>query len=106
VISWNPDPAAKQYQVDVSNSDGFSQLISTGRVDGTNWAPDVDYTLPTYGGRLFWRVAAVDSSGTVGSFATGSFGRPPPAAPRCKPRKSSGRKHTRGCAPVKHKKKH
>jgi hypothetical protein len=73
VISWNPDAAAKQYEVDVSNSQSFSPLISFQRVDGTSWAPDIDYSLPSNRGRLYWRVAAVDSLGTVGSFATGSF---------------------------------
>jgi hypothetical protein len=79
VIGWRPDPAAKQYEVDVSNSQSFSSIISTQRVDGPAWAPDINWSLPSNRGRLYWRVAAVDTYGTVGSFASGSFlnGQPP-----------------------------
>jgi hypothetical protein len=73
VISWNPDPAAQQYEVDVSNSQSFSTLIASQHVDATTSAPDINYAFPLYRGRLYWRVAAVDSYGTVGSFASGSF---------------------------------
>jgi hypothetical protein len=76
VLTWNPDPAAKQYEVDISNTDGFGTLLDFHRIDGTSWAPDINFSLPGNRGRLFWRVAGVDSWGTVGSFATGSFGRP------------------------------
>jgi hypothetical protein len=73
LIGWNPDTAAKQYKVDVSTSQAFSTLFSSQRVDGPNWAPDIDFSLPSNRGRVYWRVAAVDSYGTVGSFASGSF---------------------------------
>lgn len=75
-IHWNPDAAAKQYQVDISATDGFSSLVNSQRTDNTSWAPDLDLTHSPYNGRLFWRVAAVDSSGNAGTFVTGSFGRP------------------------------
>jgi hypothetical protein len=74
VISWNPDPAAKQYQVDVGTTDGFSVLLDSHRTDNTSWAPEVDLGQPRARGRLYWRVAAVDSSGNVGTFATGRAG--------------------------------
>src|SRR5205823_703035 len=70
-----PDPSAKQYQVDISTSQSFSPVISSQRVDGASWAPDVNYTLRANRGRLHWRVAAVDAYATVGSFASGTFGR-------------------------------
>jgi hypothetical protein len=89
VISWNPDPAAKSYEVDVSTSQSFSTVISFQRVDGTSWTPDINYTLPSDRGRLYWRVAAVDSVGTVGSYATGSFLNKPST-----PKHRSRRKHT------------
>jgi hypothetical protein len=73
VISWNPDPAAKRYEVDLATTDSFSTPIEMHHVDGTSWAPDVNLGLPANRGRLFWRVAAVDLFGTVGSFAEGSF---------------------------------
>jgi hypothetical protein len=76
MLWWNPDPAAKQYEVDVSTSDGFAFLASTHRTDNTSWAPDIDLTQRQYRGVLYWRVAAIDSTGNVGTFATGSFGKP------------------------------
>src|SRR5207248_10542017 len=42
VISWSPDPAAKQYEVDVSTSQSFSTMIDFHRIDGTSWAPDIN----------------------------------------------------------------
>jgi hypothetical protein len=74
-ISWNPDPAAKQYEVQISTTDGFSGLVDTQRTDSTSWAPDIDLTKAQNRGRLYWRVAALDSSGNVGTFETASFGR-------------------------------
>ena len=77
VISWNPDPAAKQYEVDVSATDSFSSLLDQHRVDGTSWSPSIDPILAGSHGRLYWRVAAISSDGvSTGAFATGSFGPP------------------------------
>jgi hypothetical protein len=99
LIRWNPDPAAKQYEVDVSTSQTFSTLLATQRVDGPNWTPDIDFSLPSARGRVYWRVAAIDSIGTVGSFASGSFVNKPPAAKHAvqkhKPSKHKSREHTR-----------
>jgi hypothetical protein len=88
VISWRPDPAAKTYAVDVSTSQSFNTLVSYQRVDASSWAPDIDYALPSNRGRMYWRVAPVDSAGTVGSYATGSFLNKASA-----PRHKSRRKH-------------
>jgi hypothetical protein len=76
VISWNPDPAAKQYEVDLSTSNGFARTIETLRTDNTTWAPEVKLTAAQKRGPLFWRVAAIDAGGNLGSFASGSLGRP------------------------------
>lgn len=84
LISWNPDPAAKQYEVEVSPTDGFSTTVDTHRTDNTSWAPfNVNLSSARNRGRLYWRVAAIDQGGNVGAFATGSFGKAP-AAPRHK----------------------
>jgi hypothetical protein len=77
VITWKPDPAAKQYEVDVSSTDSFSALMDEHRVDGTSWSPSIDPVLPGGHGRLYWRVAAISSDGiTTGAYATGSFAAP------------------------------
>jgi hypothetical protein len=74
VISWKPDPAAKQYMVQLSNSDSFTRTIETRRTDNTSWAPEKKLTAAQRRGPLFWRVAVVDDGNNVGSFAGGSFG--------------------------------
>jgi hypothetical protein len=108
VISWNPDPYAKQYEVDVSTSETFNSMIESKRVDGLGWAPNVDLTQPANRGKLFWRVAAVDQGGNVGPFLTGVFTPPRPAA-RCKakpPKKHAKKKtktKTKLCVATKHK---
>jgi hypothetical protein len=78
VLSWNPDLAAKQYQVDLSTTSGFSNTIDSRKVDGTSWAPDIDFSQAQAKGTLYWRVAAVDQGGNVGKFAGGSFAGPKP----------------------------
>jgi hypothetical protein len=74
VISWNPDPAAKRYEVQLSTSDSFSRTIETHQTDNASWAPPAKLTAAQRRGALFWRVAAVDAAGNVGSFASGRFG--------------------------------
>jgi hypothetical protein len=92
LISWNAEPDAKQYQVEVSTTSGFRRPVALGRIDGTNWAPDVDLGKKQNRGTLFWRVAAVDAGGNVGSFASGRFGGSP--SRQC--RSSRSGKNTRG----------
>jgi hypothetical protein len=85
VISWNPDPYAKEYEVEVATSDtfSFSSSIESRRVDGTSWAPDIDLTRPANKGTLYWRVAAVERGGNIGPYAEGRFLAPRPTA-HCK----------------------
>jgi hypothetical protein len=100
VISWNPDGAAKQYQVDVSTTDGFSTTMDSHRVDGTSWAPDIDFNLTSNRRQFFWRVAAVDSFGTIGSFATGTFGAAPRPRPAAKCTTSSAKSKKKQAKPA------
>jgi protein-S-isoprenylcysteine O-methyltransferase Ste14 len=108
LVSWTPDPAAKQYEVELSTNDGFATTVASGRTDGTSWAPTIKLTSPATRGRLYWRVAAVDVGGNVGAFASGSFGKAPPAKAVCRrvARKVKGRKvMVKLCAAGKHKRK-
>lgn len=73
LVTWNPNPAAKQYEVEIAPTNGFSTTISTQRTDNTSWAPDLNPALPQEKGKLYWRVAAVDGYGNVGTFAMGRF---------------------------------
>jgi hypothetical protein len=107
VISWNPDPYAKEYEVDVATRDTFTSgsSIETRRIEQTSWAPDIDPTRPANRGTLFWRVAAVDKRGNVGPFASGSFGSPPRKAPCVvkKVKRKNKRKAVRECVASTHK---
>jgi hypothetical protein len=73
LISWNPDPSAKQYRVETSATDGFGLIIESATTDNTSWAPDL--ASPSYqaANKIYWRVALVDSGRTVGAYATGVF---------------------------------
>lgn len=94
VISWNPDPAAKRYQVDLSTTDSFAHTIESHRTDNTSWAPLVKLKAAQKRGALFWRVAAIDGGGSLGSFATGRLGR---ARVSCRP-SHAGKKTTKKTA--------
>jgi hypothetical protein len=106
VISWNPDPYAKEYEVDVASSDSFSfsSSIDSRHVEGTSWAPDIDFSRASNRGTLYWRVAAIDERGDAGPFAEGRFVKPR-SKPRCKIKRS---KHgAKKCVvSKKHKRKH
>jgi hypothetical protein len=76
LVTWNPDPGAKQYRVEVANNDSFKQPIESVTTDNTAWAPDLTRTGYHRGGRIYWRVAPVDSGRNLGAYATGSFALP------------------------------
>lgn len=76
VISWNSDPYAKQYEVDLSTNGSFTTTIESRHVDGLAWAPDVDPTKSANRGTLYWRVAAVDQGGNLSPFASSRFVAP------------------------------
>lgn len=74
LITWQPEPDAKQYEVQIGTSNGFTSVIESHKVDGTMWAPSVDLRMKRNRGTLYWRVAPVDQRGGVGSFTSGTFG--------------------------------
>jgi hypothetical protein len=73
LISWNGYTGAKSYQADISTTDSFDHTIASVRTDGTVWAPDMK---SSPGGRLYYRVAPVDTHGGTGATAVGSFTLP------------------------------
>ena len=80
-ISWQPDFAAKQYEVQISHTDGFARLVEVHRTDNTSWAPQIDLSSRLGKGALYWRLAAVDGIGNVGSYTSGRFGAAPKPCP-------------------------
>lgn len=73
LVTWNPDPSATEYRVEVADNDSFSKLIEWAKTQNTSWAPDLTKTAYRRGGRIYWRVAVVDSGDNVGAYKTGSF---------------------------------
>jgi hypothetical protein len=99
LMTWNPEPDAKQYLVQIATSDGFTRVIESRKVDGTTWAPNINLHNKRYRGILYWRVAPVDQRGGIGSFTVGTFGGT--HAPRC----YSGKGRARRVASCKKKRK-
>jgi hypothetical protein len=70
VLTWDPDPSAKSYDVSISATDAFGSTVERASTLNPSWAPVLNRSP---GGRLYWRVAPVDDSGAHGAYATGSF---------------------------------
>jgi hypothetical protein len=90
VISWNSDPNAKQYKVQLSTTDGFGSTVASDTTDNTVWVPQI--TSSTAAHTLYWRAATIDWGGNVGAYATGVFNAPRSAK---KPRACKRSKHHR-----------
>jgi hypothetical protein len=94
LVSWKPASFAKEYVVEVANTSGFTSRLESHRVEGTSWAPNIDLAAKRNHGTLYWRVAAIDWGGNVGSYASGNFGSPRPTCKRSKVHKhGSCRRH-------------
>jgi hypothetical protein len=76
LLTWDPSPAAFRYRVDISETNSFNQLLDSHTTDNTNYAPRMNQPGFANGGRLYWRVAAMDEGRNVGGFATGSLKLP------------------------------
>jgi hypothetical protein len=100
LITWQPEPDAKQYEVQIGTTSGFTSLIETHRVDGTTWAPNIDLSKKRNRGTLYWRVAPVDQRNGVGSFTSGTFGGRASCSTKARGKKAHGsaRKQKASCA--------
>jgi len=76
LISWEPSVMAKKYRIDISNTNSFSSVAYTATTENLAIAPTLTTQAFLDGGRLFWRVAAIDEGNNVGGFATGTFKTP------------------------------
>jgi hypothetical protein len=79
-LTWTAVGGATSYRVQIDDTPGFSSLLLNETTVNTTFTPKA--ALPT--GELYWRVAAIDSSGESG-FAESSFTKelqaPTPTAP-------------------------
>jgi hypothetical protein len=76
LLRWDPSLAATDYRVDISETNSFNQVLDSHRTQNTNYAPRMNQLGFGAGGRLYWRVAALDEGQNVGGFAIGSFKLP------------------------------
>ncbi len=76
LLRWGPSLAAKDYRVDISETNTFNQVVDSHRTQNTNYAPRMNQLGFAAGGRFYWRVAALDEGQNVGGFAGGSFKLP------------------------------
>ena len=105
VIHWSPQSYAKQYQVAISTTETFRTSVETRKVHTENWAPSINFANKANRGTLYWRVAAVDGRGNVGSYSTGRF-VPPKPKPKCTVKKvKQGKRTVKKCVVSKHTKK-
>jgi hypothetical protein len=69
LLLWDPKPGPKSYQVQISTREDFARLVELVTTDNTNYAPLLTKSVYTAGGRLYWRVAAVDEGRNVGDWS-------------------------------------
>jgi hypothetical protein len=97
VINWQPEPYAREYEVQLSTTNTFATTIESHRTEQAGWAPDVDMRKKENQGTLYWRVAAVDNRGNFGPYAAGSFVPPKPKAKCVKKKVKRGHKTVKVC---------
>ena len=75
LISWEPSQSAgiKEYQVELSSSDSFETVGQTIRTQNLSVAPDITKAPFVDGGRVYWRIFAVDEGGNLGGAGAGRF---------------------------------
>lgn len=69
LFTWSSEDMAKQYRIQVSTSNDFTQVFDDQTIDGTAYAPTLTQGPYVDGGRLFWRVAVVDEGGNIGAWS-------------------------------------
>jgi hypothetical protein len=69
IISWDPKQGAKTYHLQVSSDGDIASTVDDVTQDGTRYAPTLTSTGYTDGGKLLWRVAAIDAEGNQGDWS-------------------------------------
>ena len=67
---------AKNYRIQISGSNSFSDIAYSASTENLAIAPPLTSAAFVDGGKLYWRVAAIDEGNNVGGFATGTFRTP------------------------------
>lgn len=75
LIDWDPVPAAEKYTVDIGTDNDFVGAAAE-TTENTSFAPDLGTEVVRNGGKLYWRVQAMDEGRARGTAATGTFTLP------------------------------
>ena len=67
-FSWQTKANTKQYKIQVASDVDFTQIVLDDSTDQTTYTPTLDQDGFKNGGRLYWRVAAIDPDGNLGAF--------------------------------------
>jgi large repetitive protein len=69
VMSWDAKTGTKQYRVQISKREDFTPAIEIKTTDNPDYAPLLTSSYYIAGGTFYWRVAAIDGDGNVGTYA-------------------------------------
>ena len=69
IFSWLTKQGAKQYHLQIGTNTDFSNTVDDVTQDTTSFAPPLTENGFINGGRLLWRVAAVDAEGNQGPWS-------------------------------------
>ncbi len=67
-FAWQTKANTKQYKIQVASDVDFTQLVLDDVTDQTTYTPTLDQDGFKNGGRLYWRVAAIDPDNNLGAF--------------------------------------
>jgi hypothetical protein len=84
VLTWAPTGNARQYRVQISTSDSFTNVIEAATTENANYAPRMGAPAWKTGQALYWRVAAVDEGFNVGGWASGRLRQSKPMRVRAR----------------------
>jgi len=76
LLNWDPAPSAHRYRVEFSETNSFIRPLEVKLTPNTNHAPRLLQRGFLNGGRLYWRVAALDELNNAGGWATGTLSLP------------------------------
>lgn len=71
LITWQPDPNARDYDLELSTSSEFSAPLVHTITANSAWVPNITPAQAKH--KLYWRIATIDQALSVGSYHKGTF---------------------------------
>jgi hypothetical protein len=73
LVTWDSNPHAYTYRLQTSAQSSFDSTIESITTTATAYAPTLSSSSYRTGGRIYWRIAAIDKGNNQGAFANGTF---------------------------------